>query len=45
MSNIDIGKKAPTFTLEGTRGSWSPRDAADDLGDSRFDFSLLVIFL
>jgi thioredoxin-dependent peroxiredoxin len=28
MSNIDIGKKAPAFTLEGTAGSWSLRDAA-----------------
>jgi thioredoxin-dependent peroxiredoxin len=28
MSNIDIGKKAPAFTLEGTGGSWSLRDAA-----------------
>jgi len=27
MSNIDIGKKAPAFTLEGTGGSWSLRDA------------------
>ena len=23
MSNIDVGKKAPQFTLEGTGGSWS----------------------
>jgi peroxiredoxin Q/BCP len=28
MSNIDIGKKAPAFALEGTGGSWSLRDAA-----------------
>ena len=28
MSKIDIGKKAPQFTLEGTGGSWSLRDAA-----------------
>lgn len=28
MSNIDIGKKAPQFTLEGTRGSWSLSDGA-----------------
>ena len=28
MSKIDIGKKAPKFTLEGTGGSWSPSDAA-----------------
>jgi peroxiredoxin Q/BCP len=28
MSTIDIGKKAPQFTLEGTGGSWSPSDAA-----------------
>jgi peroxiredoxin Q/BCP len=28
MSNIDIGKKAPQFTLEGTDGSWSLSDGA-----------------
>jgi thioredoxin-dependent peroxiredoxin len=28
MSNIDIGKKAPQFTLEGTGGSWSLSDGA-----------------
>jgi len=28
MSNIDIGKKAPQFTLEGTAGSWSLSDGA-----------------
>ena len=28
MSTIDIGKKAPRFTLEGTGGSWSLSDAA-----------------
>ena len=28
MSNIDVGKKAPQFTLEGTGGSRSLRDAA-----------------
>ena len=28
MSNIDIGKKAPKFTLEGTGGSWSVSDGA-----------------
>jgi thioredoxin-dependent peroxiredoxin len=28
MSNIDVGKKAPQFTLEGTGGSWSLRDGA-----------------
>ena len=28
MSNIDVGKKAPPFTLEGTGGSWSLSDAA-----------------
>ena len=27
MSKIDIGKKAPPFTLEGTAGSWSLEDA------------------
>jgi len=27
MSKIDIGKKAPQFTLEGTAGSWSLEDA------------------
>src|ERR1700730_2581687 len=26
MSNIDVGKKAPQFTLEGTGGSWSLSD-------------------
>jgi peroxiredoxin Q/BCP len=28
MSNIDIGKRAPAFSLQGTGGSWSLRDAA-----------------
>jgi peroxiredoxin Q/BCP len=28
MSKIDIGKKAPQFTLDGTAGSWSLSDAA-----------------
>jgi len=28
MSKIDIGKKAPQFTLDGTAGSWSLGDAA-----------------
>jgi peroxiredoxin Q/BCP len=28
MSNIEIGKKAPQFTLDGTGGSWSLKDAA-----------------
>ncbi len=28
MSKIEVGKKAPNFTLEGTGGSWSPADAA-----------------
>ena len=28
MSTIDVGKKAPQFTLEGTGGSWSLSDAA-----------------
>ncbi len=28
MSNIDVGKQAPQFTLEGTGGSWSLSDAA-----------------
>jgi thioredoxin-dependent peroxiredoxin len=27
MSTIDVGKKAPKFTLEGTGGSWSLGDA------------------
>ena len=27
MSKIEIGKKAPPFTLEGTAGSWSLEDA------------------
>jgi peroxiredoxin Q/BCP len=27
MSTIDVGKKAPKFTLEGTGGSWSLSDA------------------
>ncbi len=27
MSNIEIGKKAPSFTLQGTDGEWSPKDA------------------
>jgi peroxiredoxin Q/BCP len=28
MSKIEIGKKAPSFTLEGTGGEWSLKDAA-----------------
>ncbi len=28
MNKIDIGKKAPQFTLEGTGGRWSLRDGA-----------------
>jgi thioredoxin-dependent peroxiredoxin len=28
MSNIEIGKKAPHFTLDGTGGTWSLEDAA-----------------
>jgi len=28
MSKIEIGKKAPEFTLEGTGGRWSMKDAA-----------------
>ena len=28
MSTIEVGKKAPQFTLEGTGGSWSLSDAA-----------------
>jgi peroxiredoxin Q/BCP len=28
MSKIEVGKKAPQFTLEGTGGSWSPGNAA-----------------
>ncbi len=28
MSTIDIGKRAPQFTLEGSAGNWSLRDAA-----------------
>jgi peroxiredoxin Q/BCP len=28
MSNIEIGRKAPQFTLDGTGGAWSPKDAA-----------------
>jgi thioredoxin-dependent peroxiredoxin len=28
MSKIDIGKKAPKFTLDGTGGTWSLSDAA-----------------
>jgi peroxiredoxin Q/BCP len=28
MSNIEIGKKAPQFTLDGTGGAWSLKDAA-----------------
>jgi thioredoxin-dependent peroxiredoxin len=27
MSSIDVGKKAPQFTLEGTGGPWSLKDA------------------
>lgn len=30
MSNIDIGKKAPQFTLDGTGGTWALSDAAGD---------------
>jgi peroxiredoxin Q/BCP len=30
MSTIDVGKKAPQFTLEGTGGSWSLSDAAGE---------------
>src|SRR5271170_8488188 len=28
MSNIEIGRKAPHFTLDGTGGAWSLKDAA-----------------
>jgi peroxiredoxin Q/BCP len=28
MSKIEVGRKAPLFTLEGTGGPWSPKDAA-----------------
>jgi thioredoxin-dependent peroxiredoxin len=28
MSTVDVGQKAPPFTLDGTGGSWSLRDAA-----------------
>jgi thioredoxin-dependent peroxiredoxin len=28
MSNLDIGKKAPQFSLEGTAGPWSLKDEA-----------------
>ena len=28
MSKLEIGKKAPSFTLDGTSGSWSLADAA-----------------
>ncbi len=28
MSTIEIGKKAPQFTLKGTGGAWSLKDAA-----------------
>jgi len=28
MSNVQIGKKVPAFSLEGTGGSWSLKDAA-----------------
>ncbi len=28
MSKIEVGKKAPPFTLEGTGGTWSLKDAA-----------------
>jgi peroxiredoxin Q/BCP len=28
MSNIDVGRKAPQFTLEGTGGNWSLSDGA-----------------
>ena len=27
MSKIEVGKKAPAFTLEGTDGHWSLEDA------------------
>jgi peroxiredoxin Q/BCP len=29
MSKIEIGKKAPSFTLDGTAGKWSLKDAAN----------------
>jgi peroxiredoxin Q/BCP len=29
MSKIEIGKKAPPFTLEGTNGTWSLQDGKD----------------
>src|SRR6202795_5137659 len=28
MNTIEVGKKAPSFTLEGTGGSWALKDAA-----------------
>lgn len=28
MSNVEIGRKAPQFTLDGTGGTWSLKDAA-----------------
>ncbi len=28
MSKVEIGKKAPPFSLEGTAGTWSSKDAA-----------------
>ena len=28
MSKIELGKKAPAFSLEGTSGAWSSKDAA-----------------
>jgi peroxiredoxin Q/BCP len=30
MSNLEIGKKAPQFTLEGTGGPWSLKDEASN---------------
>ncbi len=27
MSKIEVGRKAPSFTLEGTGGPWSLKDA------------------
>ena len=28
MSTLELGKKAPDFTLDGTGGKWSLKDAA-----------------
>jgi thioredoxin-dependent peroxiredoxin len=28
MSKVEVGKKAPSFTLDGTGGEWSLNDAA-----------------